>query len=104
MFNSYFVLAIGGKSGPMLADEIVRREFRLLDQVHYRTGRGNWFGERSEIENGIDGHRNRIGFDCLETEGLAKNDFIPMNHNNHCPGTIASLKCGVNTDINCREL
>ena len=85
------VLAVRPELGPVLRHGIFQAELALLDKLHHsRRGRDN-LGERRDIEEGRNNHRQLSWDERAVSESSAVDDSACVANHDHGAGTLAFL-------------
>src|SRR5579871_4657171 len=86
MLQGEDLLALLAKFRQIMRDPFGQFHFSLFEQNHDRSGRGDGFGQRSEIEHGIDGHRHFGWLLATQPVGFAKGDLALADDENDRTG------------------
>ena len=71
------------KFGQVGGDRIVEAELALLEQLHQRGRGGDYFGERRDVEDGVDGHGLALRNQRAVAVGLAMDDLAVVSDDQH---------------------
>ena len=85
MSNGDLVFAIGREVRQIRRDRRIHINLPLLNQHHHAGGRGDRFGQRGEIEHGVDCHRNLLRHRLTKAISLPECNSASTSNNDHRP-------------------